>query len=431
MRKNLGCIAIILTSVSLLVAQTKPNLIYPSDFKYLGAFRLEEIWGPDNHTWEYSNGPLAYYPNGDPAGSADGFPGSLFMAGHVYSSLVAELSIPKPIISKSLNALPVAKTLQPMVSVTDSLQNTNGFILGMTYVPAQDRVFFTYGQDYSASNCDQAGAPPGLGSFKPTLNSAQAQGLWFLGTLSPFQSLRYIAEIPSLYSSQIGGLEISSGRHRGWCPEGTNFYASAPWLNGNPPAPNAKLSYQKLMEFGGYDAPSSWSKEHSPANAYQGVAWLTKGTRAAVAISGLIDYDPSRSYYGYSNWMSASQCDPNPASVPGCLDTGGRGWRAADPHAALLLFDPADFVAVANGKKAPGTVQWYAKFDMTPYMLRTYYPTELTTSADAEDILCTFDRARGLLYVSESFVDGNKPIIHVFQIQLTGVPAAPANLRIK
>jgi len=409
------------------------GLLQPSDFSYVGAFRLEENWGDNYRTWEYSNGPIAYYPSGDPSGSNDGYPGSLYVAGHVYRSWVAEMSIPTPVNSKNLSSLNTARMLQPMTDVTATISNKNGFILGMTYVPSQDRIFFTHGQDYNASNCDQAGAPPGLGSFKPTLSAPQTQGLWFLGTMAPYMSLRYIAEIPALFAAQLGGRELSTGRHRGWCPEGTNFYASAPWTAGAPPAPNTQLPFATLMQFGDFSTPAKWSKEHSPANAYQGAAWLTIGGKTAVAISGIIDYDPARGYYGYSNWMSASQCDPDPSSVPGCLDTGGRGWRAADPHAAMLLYDPADLVAVANGTKDAASVQWYAKFDMTPRMLRTYYPTELTTSADAEDILMTFDRTRGILYVSESFVDGAKPIIHVFKVGSstpdTTAPAAPKNLR--
>ena len=56
-------------------------LIQPSDFAYLGAFRLEERFRPNYATLEYSNGAVAYYPSGDPA-SSDATPGSLFISGH-------------------------------------------------------------------------------------------------------------------------------------------------------------------------------------------------------------------------------------------------------------------------------------------------------------------------------------------------------------
>jgi hypothetical protein len=167
------------------------------------------------------------------------------------------------------------------------------------------------------------------------------------------------------------------------------------------------------MEFGEFTNQSRWSREHSSANAYQGGAWLTFTGRAATLITGIIDFDPSRSYYGYGDWKSPAQCDPEPERR-GCR--GGRGWRAADPRPAFLFYDPAELVLVATGKKKPWEVQWYAKLDLSPYMLRRYEPTMLTTGADAEDILVTFDRERGLIYVSESFVDGAKPVIHMFRL---------------
>ena len=53
-------------------------------------------------------------------------------------------------------------------------------------------------------------------------------------------------------------------------------------------------------------------------------------------------------------------------------------------------------------------------------MLRRYLPTMLTTGADAEDILMTFDRRNGLIYVSESFADGPRPVVHVFKVTAPG-----------
>jgi hypothetical protein len=414
----------------LLLAESGSPLVGPTDLKYLGAFRLDEQWAPEYSTWENSNAPLAYFPDGDPTGSADGFPGSLFIAGHVYASKVAELAIPAPVKSRTLDGLPTARVLQRLTDVTAGIGHKNGFIMGMAYIPSQSRIFFTHGQDYSDADCDQAGSPPGLGSFTPSLSAPDTRGLWFLGGLHPFTSLRYIMEIPPPFAAALKGREIATGRHRGWCPEGTNLYASAPWQSGSP-APDARLPYSTLMQFGDFTDTAHWSKQHASSNAYQGGVWLTAGSKAAVVISGIIDFDPARAYYGYDNWKFPSQCDPNPAAN-GC--SGNRGWRAADPHAALLFYNPAEVIAVANGAKAPSSPQWYARLDITPYLLRTYPPTMLTTGADAEDALLTFDRARGLLYVSESFADGNRPVVHVFSVASDGLttmpPAAPSNVRI-
>jgi len=167
------------------------------------------------------------------------------------------------------------------------------------------------------------------------------------------------------------------------------------------------------MQFGDFPDKARWSKEHSSANAYQGGAWLTAGRSSAVVISGIIDYERERSYYGYENWKYANQCDPDP-KARGC--SGQRGWRAANPKPALLFYRPRDLADVANGLREPWQVEWYAKLDLSRYMLRRYLPTMLTTGADAEDLLMTFDRGHGLLFVSESFADGTKPVVHVFRV---------------
>jgi hypothetical protein len=185
------------------------------------------------------------------------------------------------------------------------------------------------------------------------------------------------------------------------------------------------------MEFGQYSDPAKWSKEHSTANAYQGAAWLTAGDKSAVIISGVIDYNKARSYYGYDNWKLPSQCDPNP-QANGC--TGSRGWRAADPRPAFLFYNPEDLAMVAAGRRPSWRPEWYARLDLQEFMFRDYPPTYLTTGADAETILPTYDRARALLYVTESFADGPSPVVHVFRVRSAGpaavVPPAPVSPRV-
>ena len=59
------------------------ELIQPENLTYLGAFRLPAD-APDEIGWKWSNwsSGLTYYPDGDPDGESDGYPGSLFGVGH-------------------------------------------------------------------------------------------------------------------------------------------------------------------------------------------------------------------------------------------------------------------------------------------------------------------------------------------------------------
>ena len=66
---------------------------------------------------EYGGNAMTFRPGGDPAGGPDGFPGSLFVTGHDRmpygevpdGSRVAEISIPAPVASRDVSALPVAR----------------------------------------------------------------------------------------------------------------------------------------------------------------------------------------------------------------------------------------------------------------------------------------------------------------------------------
>ena len=102
------------------------QLVQPSDLVYQGAFRLP---GEDDRpaTFAYGGSAMTFNPNGDPSGSDDGFPGSLFVTGHdrlAYGELpdgsqVAEISIPVPVVSVNLADLNQAGFLQGFHDVAE------------------------------------------------------------------------------------------------------------------------------------------------------------------------------------------------------------------------------------------------------------------------------------------------------------------------
>ena len=77
------------------------RLIMPTNLEYRGAFKLPTT-PSGTSTFTYVSGAMTFYPKGDPGGAKDGQPGSLFAAGHVSQQNVAEVDIPKPVISKTL-----------------------------------------------------------------------------------------------------------------------------------------------------------------------------------------------------------------------------------------------------------------------------------------------------------------------------------------
>jgi len=255
---------------------------------------------------------------------------------------------------------------------------------------------------------------PGIGWFEPDLANPRTVGLWYLSNESPFNTSRYIAEIPKEWSdAHAPGMRLAIGRHRNsvGSAEGPNLFAAAPWLDGDPPAPDSRLrSYRKLMVFGPHR--DRWGKEFAGSDNYQGIAWLTSGDRSAVVITGIKEYDVSKAYYGYENWVTPEQCEPTGTCK------GGRGWRAGDGRVCILFYDPSDFAKVANGSKESHKPAWYAKLDINHIMFTPIYPTFITTSAGGDAYCATFDRARGILYMSEGFAyPDSMPVIHVFRIK--------------
>ena len=95
--KVLSCLLVVMLATS-----GFGQRIMPEDMEYMGAFRLPDSPGmPDNVGWGWSNwsSGLTYFPGGDPEGSEDGYPGSLFGVGHDHTQFVSEVSIPVPVIS--------------------------------------------------------------------------------------------------------------------------------------------------------------------------------------------------------------------------------------------------------------------------------------------------------------------------------------------
>jgi hypothetical protein len=109
-------------------AQERPELevvdsalLHPDDLVYLGAFRLPP--GQAESAWDWGGAALTFYPDGDPQGDEDGFPGSLFGTGHDWTQMVSEVSIPAPVLSasKQLSELPTAVTLQDFADLRADL----------------------------------------------------------------------------------------------------------------------------------------------------------------------------------------------------------------------------------------------------------------------------------------------------------------------
>ncbi len=384
--------------------QHSNTLLNPfTDIVYKGAFKLPGPSGDLEYgRWGYGGYGLAYYPQGDPGGSADGYPGSLFGRGHVYDWAVSEISIPAPVISydKDMDDLNTAATLQPFTRVdTFDRQDLSIPIGGMAYLPRQgsqasDKLYYIWGSNYNWSKI------PSHSASELTLNDPQTQGWWYVGDADghpPYYStVFYLFDIPQAWADQYTGGKMlltggtRSGAYNGF---GTAMFAIGPWQDGNPPPFEAELSYTTLVEYGQATGVNT-QDGREVVDQFHGGAWIIQGGKTAVMLIG----NKSTGEVSYSGGYTPS------------LD-----WPV------FMCYDPDDLAAVAAGHKAAHEPQPYAMLDVSEYFF-----TEQATLRGA-----AYDRARGLLYIYE--YNQEEPLIHVFQIApapaeltLRGAPASRA-----
>jgi len=391
--------------------QSASTRIQPSDLTYLGAFRLPDgEAGSDVRNWWWGGYAMTYYPDGDPTGPNDGYPGSIFGCGHAWEYQVSEISIPVPIISasKNINQLNTATTLQSFHDILD-VGDREMPRAGLEYLPKQgsqtsDKLYFCYGQ-HLIDGTDMT-----HGWCELNLSNPQIQKGWYLDTSnSEYNTNDYMFEIPSNWASvNTPGKLLATGRFRdgGWSGQGPTVYAISPWTQGNPPAPGTSLQYTTLLKYTSTNDPDSWeeSTNHTMDNyhnsdEWSGAVWLTSGNKSAVLFAGT--KGTGDCWYGDSNGP--------------CYDCEGeRGWWSTGFVGQFIFYDPDDLAKVAAGTMEPWEPQPYATLNIDQYLYHIESTQQWYHLGAA-----SFDRTRGYLYVFEPLVDDDKPIVHVWKLAST------------
>ena len=403
------------------------NALSPNALVYSGAFRLPEDSG--GMGWEYSGRGMTFFPAGDPEGEGDCCPGSLFIVGHDQQLWVGEVSIPSPVITRTLEDLPVAQTLQPHADITGGVLTDEWVLprMGLEYLPAvggmvDGKLHFTVAQHIQDFE-------PSHGWASTELQTPRTTGLWLMDGFTNYATNDYLFEIPESWSSAYApGYRLASGRFREgvWGGLGPALFAYAPWLDGNPPPDGFKLQHViPLLMYGQQieDLPelvvddSMRMHGYAASDHWWGGAWLTSNVGEAVIFTGTKAL--GKSWYGFANgvvWDYACTEDPNIScpEIP-AYPNDNRGFWAEGYQPVILFFDPVDLGKVAKAEMAPYEPQPYALMDLTEY----WFDPHTNVETYKRDLVgaAAFDRARGLLYIVERLGDANKSVIHVFQIE--------------
>ena len=411
------------TAIGVLAAAVIPltgraQLIQPSDLEYRGAFRLPGPGGAGEATWAWGGHGLAYHPGGDPLGPEDGYPGSLFGLGHDHHQYVSEIGIPEPVISggKDLADLNTATTLQPFANIRGNLYaGAEPFEIpyaGLEYLPAGsgrtvERLYFGWHQHLQI-----ASSYPTHGWCSLNLAAPNPVGPWYIGNYDTYGTTDYLFAIPQGWAdAHAGGRCLATGRMRdgGQGGQGPSIYAIGPWLDGDPPPANARLSAIPLLRYHNvyygdpYSGPRAMDRYHH-SDQWAGAAWLTAGGSGAVIFVGTKGRGDC--------WYGGPNGEPPPCE--------NQGWWSTYFDGEIIFYDPAELAAVAAGAMQPYEPQPYAVMNIDGFLFRN-----LSARTHDHFKAAAFDRARGLLYVFEPLADDDKPIVHVWKVQADGRTPTP------
>jgi hypothetical protein len=347
----------------------KQPLVNKDDFEHLGAFRLP---GPTfgKETFAYGGTALAFNPLND----------SLFLVGHDHHQQIAEISIPKT-MSKSTQVadLPVAAMLQPFKSVLGRLPRWtlegNVKIGGLMVVDKKlvGSAYVYYDGPGKAMDSHF--------TFESTDLNSEVKGLFQVGKVGAGFVAGYMTPVPPEWQKKLGTPCLTGQAALaviGRTSSGPAAFGFDPKDLGKSPAP--------LQNFVYYPLKNPLGKIDTKNPYYNGMT----------TIRGAVFPPDSRSvlFLGTHN-------NGNPMYKPG-------GWVLLDGRSFFQVwaYDAKSFLAVRKGA-APWKVQPYAVWEL-PLPITT--PNMILGGA-------ALDPATRRLFVSQQFGDGDKPLIHVFNLR--------------
>jgi hypothetical protein len=443
--------------------------LMPSDLTYMGAFRVPATIAYEGMAAIDSTSSLSFRPDGDPSGPADGFTGSLFLS---KSGYVSEITIPAPIKTSSATSLTVASQLQSVNGISGSAAwGTNDRFGGVAYMPAKGsqtsaKLYWSSFEYYNVDGTDYAS----VGWSDVNLSSPNGVGQWHVGPAaanwdSPYHGQKhgeYLIPVDQAWADQYtGGKSLLVGRYREAGAAGGSMgpvlTAIAPWQSGNPPSAGTNLAAVSLMAFNSisnHGGDTSWMEfrinndpdyqYYSAGDHWHGGAWVARGTKKAILIvgrHGTYDGDPMcpKTNYGDGcgggiNTNTPPYCYGGTADCPGIAVTNNKGYHTGPYKPRFLFIDPDELAQVAQGTRAPNSIDAYNMYDPT-----NDWPWK--DSDNMHDVAgAAYDSNGGYLYVAQA--NGYRPgggssapwpIIHVYKVNgaPTIVPNAPSGINIR
>jgi hypothetical protein len=367
---------------------------------YAGAFRLPAPTS-DQHTFAYGGTALAY----DPAGHG------LFVVGHDWYQLDAEVSIPRAVHGKSLSRLHRARMLQPFVDPTGGKIDTTGGDdnkLGGQLVYRGRLVGDAYVY-YDAAGQQVASH---WARSSTSLKSGSVSGLFRVGTVGPGFVSGFMASVPKPWQRLLGGPALTGNccipiiSRTSFGPDAFAFDPAKLQGKAGTKVPAKPLLYysQQHPTLGHWDA--SWNPprvEFGGGTAIKGVVF-PNGTRSVLYFG---TQGVGKFCYGEGTSDKSKNGKPTGDGTIWCYDpdNSSKGTHAYPYRPMVWAYDARDLAAVRAGKRKPWKVRPYAVWKL-PLAFRSPYIGG-----------AAYNSARRLVYVTQQFVDGEQPIVAVFHVR--------------
>jgi len=385
MSRSLGVVALLAASATF--AQSTA-LVNSSNLSYQGSFKLPSVSG---NGFTYGGNAPAYNPAND----------SLFIVGHVYDQLTAEVKIP------AIGG--TATILQNLTDATGGRRSQVGdgeVRIGghLVYGGALYTTAFIY---YDANNSQT------LSHFSraTTSLSSAVTGPYRVGSMGAGFYSGYMAAVPAEWQSKLGGPAVTGN----CCLSILSRTSYGPALFSFDPKSTSQTAkalvyYTQAQEtLGSYGATGSHP-------AFNGTTRITgvvipEGT-ASVLFFG-------RTGTGSYCYGTSQECnDPS-------IDS--KGEHAYPYYAYVWAYNANDLAAVKAGTKQP--------YSITPYA--TWQLTQIGKGGNLQEFDlggAAYDQATSRIFIHEKHADNLQPLIHVYKITnatLTSAPMPPTDVKVQ
>jgi hypothetical protein len=372
-------------------------LLRSSSLVYEGSFLLPAQVS-DRKTFSYGGTGLAY----DPARNG------LFVVGHDWYQLTAEVTIPPLVKSSRLAALNRAAFLQPFADATggkiDRTPGPNSKIGGeLVY---QGRLLGTAYVYYDATDSQVVSH-----WVRPSTSLAgPARGLFQVGSLGAGMVSGFMATVPPEWSTLLGGPVLTGNccipiiSRTSFGPAAFAFDPAS--LGGGGPVADVPLLYYPAA----HPTIGPWNATWNPARGiFFGGGTTIRGVVFPAGTRSVLFFGTQgvgKFCYGEGTAKRGLAGKPTPDGTTWCYDPDGssKGTHAYPYVPEVWAYDAADLLAVRRGLKKPWQVRPYATWAF-------HLPFGSSQIGGA-----AYDAAHRLIYVSQQYGNASDPVIYAFSV---------------